>query len=575
VKTLSQTLVAFGPPITPEEEVIRIAVKEISDDPTSPAGPEKEPPYLIYGIDETQRIIWGRKLSTQQLVEVPVTTSSNSLFKLKSDFDYWLTRFPNTKGDNINATKGMAAIMKEAEEKGVFSPGDLRGRGTYLDEGRVVFNRGDVLVVDGQITPFSDLETKYAYIRRDPLTINLDVPELGDDEGQAVLDVVASMGWAETEHPLYVAGFVVTSVVCGALPNRPVLQTSSAYSTGKTALNKEVIIPLQAGIGIPVTNPTHAGLRQQLNSDARPIWIDESENESPQMRQQHLELARYCYDGLPTCRGGQWGKPIIYQLRSSLSVSGINATIPNPADRSRIVSVRRQHLPPEVWGAVSERLKQVITHQTGERLFRRVLNNVNSLLANIEVFKQAIQARLPHGVPTRYCDTYGTILAGAHLLLSTRRLTVEEAGQWLQEQGWAYRPDPDAGENPALQESTDCLEYLLSSSPWGQGSTVRVLVEQLKGSEVQAATRVSQLGQFGLKVDRAGGLVVANRGKVTEIFKGTRWADAAHKERLKELPGAAVPDNAVRFKDGGSYRCVLIPWSALDLDSDHTDPQEE
>jgi hypothetical protein len=216
----------------------------------------------------------------------------------------------------------------------------------------------------------------------------------------------------------------------------------------------------------------------------------------------------------------------------------------------------------------------VITRQTGERLLRRVLNNVPTLCANIEVFKAAIQFLIPDGVSARYCDTYGTTLAGAHLLLSTRRLSVEEAGQWLQDQGWTYRPDPDAGDNPALQESTDCLEHLLSFSPFGRDSTVRVQVDYLKMKKNSDACRVSQLGQFGLKVDDAG-LIVANQGKITEIFKGTKWSHSAHKDRLKELPGAVVQENTVRFKGGGSHRCVLIPWSVLDLDSDHKDLEEE
>ena len=574
VKTLSTALVASGPAFAPGEKVIEIEIKEISDDESSAFGPEAEWPFRIYGWDEGHKNIWVRNNQTQQLFEMRPSTSPASMLRLHSEEDYWIEKFPNNKSDGINGLRALAAVNKEADKKGVFNPGDLRGRGMYLDEGRVVFNRGDMLVVDGEITAFSDLETQYAYIRRDPLLIDLNIPELTDKEGQELLDVVTAMGWVEPEHPLYAGGFVVTSLAGGAIPLRPVLQNSASFGSGKSEFNNNVVIPLQAGIGIKMTNPTEAGLRQQLNNDVLPIWIDESENENPHKRQQHLQLARYCYDGSSTCRGGQSGKAITYQLRSSLSISGINATIPNPADRSRIVCIRRQHQPAEVWAAVNGRCKQLITRQTGERLLRRVLNNVPTLCANIEVFKAAIQSRIPDGVPARYCDTYGTTLAGAHLLLSTRRLSVEEAGQWLQDQGWTYRPDPDAGENPALQESTDCLEHLLSFSPCGHGFTVRVLVEHLKTTEERDACRVSQLGQFGLKVDAAG-LKVANQGKITEIFKGTKWSQSAHKDRLKELPGAVIQESPVRFKGGGSHRCVLIPWSVLDLDSDLMDPEEE
>ena len=460
----------------------------------------------------------------------------------------------------------MAATIAEANAKGVFDPGALRGRGAYMDEGRVVFNRGDVLEVNGQITRLCGFETRFAYMKKSPLAIDLGAPELSDKKGQAVLDIVRAMGWKEPDHALSLVGFTVLSLVCGALDYRPILQVTSPYSTGKADVNDRVIIPLQADIGHALVDPTEAALRQLLNNDALPTWIDESENEDLHKRKQHLQFARFCFDGMATSRGGPAGKAINYQLRSSLSISGINATIPNPADRSRIICIRRRHQPDDVWVSVRERRKEVITHQTGERLLRRVLNHLPTLRENIKMFKAAIQARLPDGVAPRYADTYGATLAGAHLMVSTQRLSEEEAWQWLDDQGWVYRPDPDAGDHPATQESSDCLEHLLSYSI--RGETVRGLVDQVKPSDTPRKDTIKRLGEMGLRVEPADGLLVANQGKIKDIFKRTRWAQGAHQERLKELPAAKAPANAVRFMGGDSYRGVLVPWSAITLDSD-------
>jgi putative DNA primase/helicase len=500
-----------------------------------------------------------------------------NLLKLYPSIDYWTKKHPDKNGEKPDTFLAMADIILEADRQGVFQPEDLRGRGVYLDEDRVVFNRGDVLEVDGKITPFRSFQTRFAYKKKQALAIDLMASPLSDQEGQAVLDIVSAMGWEENEHPLYVVGFVVTSLVCGALPLRPVLQTSSAFATGKTDVNNHVIRPLQANLGIIQSNPTEAGLRQMINNDARPILIDESEMEDHRKRKQHLQLARFCFDGIGTSRGGRDGVSMIYQLRCSLAISGINATIQNPADRSRIASVKRRRVSPQEWADIKQRRSQIITTTTGVRLFRRVVSNLPTLLANIQAFTAAIQANLPEGVPARYADTYGSLFAGAHLLVSTQRLSAEQAASWL-ETRWAYRPDPDAGENPACQESFDCLDHLLSYSLGGPSESVRTLVDTVKTDKTsqgaQAKKAYQLLGKYGVRVDPERGLYVANGGKILDIFKATRWAEAAHKERLKDLPSATAHGEPMRFKGGGSHRCVLVPWSAVSLDSDPDDPPE-
>jgi len=382
------------------------------------------------------------------------------------------------------------------------------------------------------------------------------------------------MGWGSVGDPLFLGGFALTSLVCGALPVRPALQSSSAFSTGKNDLNKQVISPLQAGVGIVTVNPTGPGLRQQLNNDCLPIWIDESENDNPRRRKEHLDIARYSYDGHVMYLGGGAGKAMPFRLCSSLSLSGINAPIANPADRSRIVSVQRSLLSIEKWNAVKERRSKLITKRTGERLFRRTVNNLHTLLANIDAFAEAIQSLLPVGAPTRYSEAHSVLLAGAHLLVSRERVSAEQALQWLKDHGWGYRPDPDAGDHPATQESSDCLEFLLSYRTGLGGKTVRSLVDQIKTSEGPVKEQICQLGRLGIAVKPAEGLCVANSGAIENIYKGTRWAGGAHRDRLKELPAATTSEKTIRFRDGGVHRRVLIPWSQVALDSDPDQPEE-
>jgi hypothetical protein len=64
---------------------------------------------------------------------------------------YWEARFVEKSG--VNWTKATGDVIERCQSKGIYNPGDVRGRGAWLeDDGRLVLHTGKKLYVDGEET---------------------------------------------------------------------------------------------------------------------------------------------------------------------------------------------------------------------------------------------------------------------------------------------------------------------------------------------------------------------------------------------------------------------------------------
>jgi hypothetical protein len=253
---------------------------------------------------------------------------------------------------------------------------------------------------------------------------------------------------------------------------------------------------------------------------------------------------------------------------------GINATIPNPADRSRAVVVGREQLPQPQWAPVDQRLRQLLTPQTGARLLRRTVTHLHTLCSNVATFRRVVEAQLGTGSAARAGDTYGALLAGAHLLLSTALVDDTPAIAWLDSIGWsaaAALGDTGADEQNATAESHQCLHHLLTHeeawrSDTGTGRlSIRELIALARsssgGDEAEQARKA--LGRRGIRATDTG-LAIANTAEaLAPIYGSSKWRNGAHRARLLDLPGADS-QGLVRFPVTGPQRSVRVPWEVID-----------
>jgi hypothetical protein len=526
-------------------------------------------PFKVLGWCPDRKVIYYQHRKTGQIAYIRPSAQATPLLSL-APADYWETLYPGRFGTDW--VKASSEVIESANQRGVFALDRVRGRGVWMDGTQVVWHLGDQLEVDGVLVDLIDHQSSYYCQRLPRLDIDPATAPLSDAMGQKILEAVKAMEWITPLDHLHLLGWVVLATVGGALDKRPVLQITCGYGQGKTYTITVVIHPLLAGLAICESNSSEASIRQKLNTDTLPVLIDESEGEDQHKREGHLKLARLSFDGRATSRGTTHGKALTYAVRSSIALVGINAVIANPADRSRTVVVGRQQLPQEQWAAVDRKLRELVTVKTGAMLARRCVTNLPTLLANVATFRRVVEGQLPAGAAARAGDTYGALLAGAHLLLSTARLDDNQAVEWLDRIGWdaATALGVDAApEQSAAAEGAQCLAELLSHEDHWRSDTgtgrlsIRELLELARSpsgaDEAEQARKA--LGRRGIKATDHG-LVIANSPELlAPIYGNTKWRKGGHAQRLRDLPGAEAA-GPVHFKAMGPHRATTVPWAA-------------
>jgi len=546
-----------------------------SDEQKPQAPPEPAPqkaPFRILGWNTNLSAIWVQTGQTGIVASIPPT--KNGLQRI-APLPYWEALYPGRTGPGWDAAIG--SICQQAHElRQTFTPDRIRGRGVWLDNNRVVWHLGNRLEVDGQLQPLTALrDTGWTYASLPALAINPQVVPLTDAEGTAILDLIHNrMEWENKGDGLLIAGHAVLGNICGALDFRPGLQLTGPSQEGKSTLQRTISGPLQGGLGVRASGATEAGIKQKMHNDALPVVIDESEQESPKVREGHLRLLRLSFDGQEQIKGTPGGgQAVTYTMRSSITLIGINATVPTLADRNRLVVIRPRKMQPAQWAEFQLQRDALITVETGRRLIRRSVSNLKALVANIKTFQAVVSANLSG----RSAEVYGSLLAGAHHLTSTALLEPHEALDWLDSVGWSGIDDETKEAIASDAEGRTCLDHLLGHSvPWKGSQTGSIAVLELlkiaqglsqtmgeeKASELNKAEAVKALGRLGVKLDRKLGMVVSNS---TRIFSGTRWANGAHRDRLLEVDGAQRVPAAVWFAGGGAHKAVVVPVKHLAL----------
>ncbi len=531
-------------------------------------------PFKVLGWSADRQRIHYQHRQTGQIDAIPATAQPGPLLKL-APLDWWIEKHPGGGATGFNSVACLDEVIQQADAAGVFALDRVRGRGLWMDGTQVVWHLGDRLEVDGKPVGLIDHQSSYHYQRLPRLDIDPATAPLSDAQGQQILQAIKAIGWTTALDHLHLLGWVVLANVGGALDKRPVLQITCGFGQGKTYTLTVVILPLLVGLAISQSNSTEAAIRQTLTTDTLPVLIDESEGEDHNKREGHLKLARLSFDGTATGRGTTHGRALNYAVRSSIAMVGINAVIANPADRSRTVVVGRQQLPQEQWAAVDRKLRELLTVETGAQLLRRCVTHLPTLRANVATFRRVVEAQLPAGAAARAGDTYGALLAGAHLLLSTAQVDEQQATAWLDRVGWdaAAALGVDAApEQSAAAEGAQCLATLLSHElPWrteeAEYGTGRISIRELiemgrRGGMADAAEAArTALGRLGIKATDHG-LVITNRPELlAPIYGKTKWRNGGHVERLRDLPGAnaAGPHH---FKVVGTHKASTVPWAA-------------
>jgi putative DNA primase/helicase len=416
----------------------------------------RNPHFVILGYDHG--VFYFFQHEQGQIVSYTKSDMNDNGFIFLAPLNWWEEHF-NAGNGGIHRKSAVEFLMRTANKRGIFNPDSIRGRGAWIDNGRVVFHHGEYLFVDGNRTELTKITSKYVY-EASPMLFQCENEELSDDEGRKILELVKTWNWEIPAHAALVVGWILLAPICGALQWRPHVWVSGGSGTGKTTLMEKIVFPLLRGIAVfAIANSTEAGIRQQLRCDARPVIFDEAEggdDRADARIKEIMSLMRQASSdtGAHIFKGTQGGRALRFSCRAMFLMPSIRAPVMQEADVNRITVLSLRPLAAsadqeeETLGLIDAVARD---ERIGARLIKRVLSNLSVIKKNIGTFAR-VAAR--SAAKRRDADQIGALVAGAWAMTSRQIVTDEEAAKFLESFAWREsRGEPSVCEGEAVLQT--------------------------------------------------------------------------------------------------------------------------
>lgn len=488
--------------------------------------------------------------------------------------DFWQHTFPKKSGDKVDTVAALNWIIRASRQAGVFSSRKLRGRGAWLDDGRVVVHAGEKLVVDGRVYALGRFKTRYIYEAGEDMAVGMGKP-LDVQQAHKLLEICQLINWERGISAHLLAGWCVVAPICGALPWRPHIWITGPASSGKTWAFHNIVRRMLGRVGVMVQGETsEAGIRQTLGVDALPVVFDEAEGEDRRAADRvqsilGLMRAASAEDGGFIAKGSASGGVKNYRIRSCFAFASIAISLKQQSDRTRVtvLSIQRNHDEKdrnEKWEKLQKLHAATVTDEFCEGLQARTLAMVPVILDNSRTFAAAAAAVLQD---QRAGDQLGPLLAGAFSLSSNARITYEKALEWVATREWS--------EERALDEGRDerrLLSFILDYITRVDGNGIAVertigeLVQIAAGNQLDASvsqdSAQNRLKRLGMKVEFSHFFISNNSAQVAKMLQNTPWS-VNHNRILERLDGA-VRTAPERFAGHvATSRSVAIPFATF------------
>lgn len=488
---------------------------------------------------------------------------------------WWESNFSGGK-NGINRSMVAEFIMRTAERRGLYDPSRRRGRGAWIDEGRIVYHHGTHLSVGHESIPVTKIKSHYMYeLGRSLPTVSED--PLSDDDGRRILEIAKRFRWKKEGSAALIAGWVVLAPFCGALRWRPHIWLRGTAGSGKSTVLNDYIYALIRGYEVFAQgNSTEAGLRQTLKCDALPVLFDESESneENDARRMQNIiSMIRQASteSEARTLKGTAGGDALSFHVRSMFCLASIQAAIKHQADAERMAVLELRPKREETdaagsWKRLKDELYKIRRDPTIQsRLFRRTLNLLPNILLNIDTFSEVAAQRFGS---QRDGDQYGTLLAGAWSLISTGIATYQQAEELIDSYDWSEHVDNTDSDEPAKALAALLESHIRVAA--GIELTVYELICAASGVAAEGAGGYDMidikgdaiLQRYGMRVLN-GYLCLSNISQeIPRLMNGTPFA-ADLRRLLLDIPGADRNGNSTIRFNGSPAKCIRIPVAPL------------
>lgn len=484
--------------------------------------------------------------------------------------NFWTELFGEGKKLSEDDWSNIASsLITMSHHEGIFEDTRIRGRGAWMDMGRIIIHTGGEAIVNGEPCQLPKIKGRFIYEAQPAWDFGFGEP-CTHKEAYRLVEICERLTWANKLSGALLAGWCVIAPISGALRWRPHIWITGPASSGKTTAVNDVVGRIVGPSAERADGKTtEAAIRQKLGYDARPVIIDEAEGEDLagiQRIQGLLDLARVASSGGTISKGSASHKAVNFVIRSCFCFSSINTSVRHHADETRVskltllpnrASDREQH-----YSDLVRDINKWLTTEFATSLFARTVQNLPTLLANIEVFTAA--AAIVFG-SRRAADQLGPMLAGLYLCHSTSAITLATAKEFIERHEW--------GSHLALEEETDAMrmfQYIMTR-------TVKVSVggatpEMTIGSAIEEArldqsTRgpyAAALGMRGIKIENDWIGISDSADNTRALFRDRVEWQSDWKGTVANLPGAQRSKGGVRFIGGINTRVTWVPYGLLD-----------
>lgn len=540
----------------------------------------KDFPFRCLGYDHGT--YYYQSHAQNQVIEIEGRGHTKGTLLSLAPLQFWEMKFP-TKG-GADWTVAHDALIRMQEAAGPYNPTKVRGRGVWIDKGRIIVHEGNMLSVDGKPVLLTQIDSDYIYEARPHMQIAAR-DALTQEEAAKLEAAVDLLNWSRAIYSYYYTGWLMIATICGGLSWRSSIWLTGQAGSGKSWINEHIVRPLLGhNMLYALGESTEAGIRQSLKYDAIPVVIDEAEQNN-EAKQRHIDailaLMRQASSetGASIYKGSTSGKATDFKIKSAFCFASVGVGVKHYADESRVsvltLEKRGDSVAQMRFATLSATVADLLTDEYCERWRARAQCMLPVILESASIFSDAIAAHLKS---RRLGDQAGVLLAGYWATQADEPIDDSAAQAIVESLDW--------GGEEVFDSATDhskCINAIMTAlvEVRGEGVSVKMSVAELielaanyeYSASVTSSLADEHLRRIGIKTENDHVVIANSHSWLERALKGTPWA-SNYGRQLKRLEGAE-PSGKIRFSTLSSSRGTKIPLSLFGIEQDKGKAQDD
>lgn len=373
--------------------------------------------FKILGFVGAEHVAIQRKTTHEIHVLKRTSLNGETTLLVLAPLAWWIEMSGQNSFGPVTRRSFADSLLRGAETKGHIDMSNLLGRGAAKRGNIYSYNVGDSILQageDGQLTVGVSLANAGG-MYQPAAPVQLKDDERAGEYAKELYEAVMQYRWLADVDGRAFLGWVVSSLIGGALRFRPMLWLLAPASSGKSFLLTDVLTPVLGDTLKPLADATAAGMTMALRNDSLPCYLDEFEPRRGQESKWEdvLAVARIATSGVGARIRGSAANDsaTMYQPRFSLLVASVQRPALTTADESRFFTLRLSPRPVADWPKVRAGIWAATNPEKMLALRTHVIRNTARISERAIQIEDELQNN-PLGMDTRAMQAVAVLTAG-------------------------------------------------------------------------------------------------------------------------------------------------------------------